>query len=506
MSNTNVKKEMKKIIYSFCVLMLVASSCSLNEEPKTSLTEEEVFSSEENIKLLVSGLYTQWRNTRQDRGALYLTLGTDEGKQGGQQVHENGTQAALDKYDGAMNPSNSTLTELWNKRWPIVSAAAKAVKYAKDPQLKGQACFVRAAVNFELAMLWGEIPIIDIDNMRESRQPLSDVYAGIIADLQFASEHLPATVDNKKFPTKGAAYALLGKVFMYAPEESGQRDFGAAITAFDQVIPNYTLLSNYADLFNTTLNQNSSESIYAFQFSNTWPDNNMAQHHAGSRAVADLDGQTYFGGYDLAMPTEYYAKTTEEGGVWEDGDTRQNASIRYDFTLPDGREPQITWTGQQDELEAHTKKFEDIRTQGVMGFWYSGGAMYYLRLADILLCKAECLNEEGQTATAVALVNSTVRTRAFGGVLSAENTWSSGMSQDEFRTKIMDERMRELGFENWRKMDLIRTGKFVELIKERNLWANENNTIADFHKRFPIPDIEIKQNELINEDDQNPGY
>jgi hypothetical protein len=46
----------------------------------------------------------------------------------------------------------------------------------------------------------------------------------------------------------------------------------------------------------------------------------------------------------------------------------------------------------------------------------------------------------------------------------------------------------------------------VELIKERNLWANENNTIADFHKRFPIPDIEIKQNELINEDDQNPGY
>lgn len=35
----------------------------------------------------------------------------------------------------------------------------------------------------------------------------------------------------------------------------------------------------------------------------------------------------------------------------------------------------------------------------------------------------------------------------------------------------MDERLRELCFEGWRRIDLLRTNKFVELIKERNRWA-----------------------------------
>ncbi|WP_026714917.1 RagB/SusD family nutrient uptake outer membrane protein [Flavobacterium daejeonense] len=492
-------------IYILFLLLFGFTSCSdfLDETPKTSLTEEEVYGKDENLELLISGLYTQWRNTRQDRSALYFTLGSDEGKQGGQQIQENNTQAALDKYNGALNASNSTLAGEWSKRWPVVSAAAKAVYYAKSDELKAQAAFIRASVCFDLVMLWGEIPIIDLKNMRESRQPLPDVYQFIIDDLKFASEHLPLTQQNKKIPTKGAAQALLGKVYLYAPVESGVRNYENAVAYFDMVIPNYSLLPNYADLFNTTLNQNSSESIYAFQFINQSPDNNMVQHHAGSRAVADLDSNTYFGGYDLALPTQYY-----HSDVWvgEDGDTRKTASIRYDFKLPDGRVPQITWTGQSDELEPHTKKFEDIRTQGKQNFWYCGGLIYYLRLADILLCKAECLNELGKTAEAVNLVNTTVRKRAYGGTLPAGKEWSSSLSKEEFRVKIMDERMRELGFEGWRRMDLIRTGNFVNYIKERNPWAKASGTIAEFHKWFPIPESEIKQNESINEEDQNPGY
>lgn len=501
---------MKKIVLFSTLLfwLLAVSSCSdfLVEEPKTQLTEEEVYGDEENIRLLISGLYTQWRNTKQDRGGFMFTLGTDEAKQGGQQVHENNIQAALDKYDGALNASNSSLAEQWNKRWPVITAAAKAVKYSTSDELKAQASFIRATLNFELAMLWGPIPIIDQEDMKEARQPLKDVFEFIIRDLEFAVQHLPEIQSDKKIPTKGAAQALLGKVYLYAPEESTLRDYSKALEYFDLAIPQYALIPNYADLFNTTLNQNSSEAIYAFQFVNMWPDNNMAQHHAGSRAVADLDGNTYFGGYDLALPTEYYYKDKADGGVWEPGDTRKAASIRYDFTLPDGREPTITWTGQSDELEPHIKKFEDIRTQGVQNFWYSGGLMYYLRLSDILLCKAECLNELGQTPDAVTLVNTTVRKRAFGGTLPLENTWSTGMSKDEFRSNIMDERMRELGFEGWRRMDLIRTGKLTALVSERNKWAKASGTISSFHTRYPIPESEIKQNEFINEEDQNPGY
>lgn len=488
--------------------LLTFNSCSnfLDERPKTTLTEEEVYSNEENIQLLISGLYTQWRNTKQDRGGFMFTLGTDEAKQGGQQVNENSVQAALDKYDGALNPSNSSLAEQWNKRWPVISAAAKAVFYAKSDELKAEAAFIRATLTFELAMLWGPIPIIDLDNMRESRQPLKDVFEFVIKDLEFAAEHLPETQTDKKIPTKGAAQALLGKVYLYAPEESTLRNYSKAIEYFDMVIPRYSLLTNYADLFDTRLNQNSSESIYSFQFVNRSPDNNMAQHHAGSRAVADLSGNTYFGGYDLILPTAYCHSDVANGGLWEPGDTRKLASMRYDFTLPDGRKPTITWTGQSDELEPHIKKFEDIRTQGIQNFWYSGGLIHYLRLSDILLCKAECMNEIGQTSQAVNLINTTVRTRAFGGALPAAYTWPAGMSQVEFRTNILNERMRELCFEGWRRMDLIRTGNLVNFVRERNPWAKQTGAISSFHTRYPIPESEIKQNEMINEEDQNPGY
>ncbi|MDB5119588.1 MAG: RagB/SusD family nutrient uptake outer membrane protein [Sphingobacteriales bacterium] len=495
-----------KIIIFIGIVVFTSCTKFLDEKPKTALTEEEVYSKEENIKLLVSGLYTQWRNTKQDRGGFIFTLGTDEGKQGGQQVNENNVQAGLDKYNGALNPTNSSLAEQWNKRWPVITAAAKAVHYAKTNELKAQAAFIRATLTFELAMLWGPIPIIDADNMRESRQPLKDVFEFIIKDLELAAQNLPETQQDKKIPTKFAALALLGKVYLYAPVESTVRDYNKAIQYFDMVIPKYALLNNYADLFDTRLNQNSSESIYAFQFVNIYPDNNMAQHHAGSRAVADVNSNTYFGGYDLMLPTAYCHKAVSDGGIWEPGDTRKAASIRYDFTLPDGRKPTITWTGQADELEPHIKKFEDIRTQGVQNFWNSGGLMYYLRLSDIILCKAECLNEIGQTAAAVNLVNTTVRARAFGGTLPAAYTWSPAMSDTQFRTNILDERMRELCFEGWRRMDLIRTGNLVPLVRERNPWAKQSNTISSFHTRYPIPESEIKQNELINEEDQNPGY
>ena len=501
---------MKKICLTYMALagLLAATSCSdfLDDKPKTQLTEEQVFGDEKNIELLVSGLYTNWRNTKQDRGGFMFTLGTDEAQQGGQQVRENSVQAALDKYDGQLNSFNSSLSEQWDKRWPVVVAAAKAVEYATSDELRAQASFIRATMNFELGMLWGPIPIIDLDDMRTGRQPIGEVFQFIVKDLEFAVANLPEKQSDPKIPTKGAAQALLGKVYMYAPVESGIRDFSKALEYFNLAIPKYSLVPNYADLFDARINLSNVETIYAFHFSNVYPDNNMCQHHTGSRAVADVDGNCYFGGYDLIVPTAHYSADVADGGVWEAGDSRKNASIRYDFTMPNGTKPGKSWTGMDDELGPHTRKYEDIRTQGVIGFWYSGGTIYYLRLADILLCKAECMNELGQTADAVNLVNSTVRTRAFGGTLPADKAWSAGMSQADFRVQILDERIRELGFEGWRRMDLIRTGNLVNYVKERNPWAKASGTISAYHTKYPIPNKEIQLNDLIEEKDQNVGY
>ena len=53
-------------------------------------------------------------------------------------------------------------------------------------------------------------------------------------------------------------------------------------------------------------------------------------------------------------------------------------------------------------------------------------------------------------------MNNQIRTRAWGGnFLPEDKKWNSGMSKDEFRDKVMDERLRELCFEGWRRIDLL---------------------------------------------------
>ena len=359
------------------------------------------------------------------------------------------------------------------------------------------------------------------------RQPLKTVWEYIINDFITATNNLPESYNSEpQRATVGAAWAMLGKAYMAAPEETGLRDFAKADECFKTIINmgRYELLNNYADLYRYD-NPNTKESLFELQFNNVYPDCNYWEFDCGSRACDSWFGQgCSFSGYDFLVPTPFAYKTVEEGGIWEDGDLRKEEALRYDFTYytnkysEDGTFEYVTpdlsktqWTGTTDELEPHIKKYEDDRTDilsglGINNMWNSGKNFSMIRYADILLLHAECLNELGQTSEAVQIVNNQIRTRAWGGNLPEDKKWNSGMSKDEFRDKVMDERLRELCFEGWRRIDLLRTNKFVELIKERNRWAKESGTIQDFHKRYPIPDTEIKTNDAFGPEDQNPGY
>lgn len=537
---------MKKVyVYiAECVLavsyMLNTSSCSdfLDVQPTGSLTEEQVFAKIDNVEPLVLGLYKSYRDCKAGRNGLMPYLGTDETQQGNFQLISSGDQAGMDKYNGQLNPTSTQVASIWNNRWPAVVSASKAI-YAlgmttEDPQraaqLMGEACFIRGMLMYELSMYWGEIPVIDMSKTAElglGRQPLKTVWQYIISDFTTAANNLPDSYNSEpQRATSGAALAMLGKAYMSAPEETGLRNFSKADDCFKKIIATgrYKLLDKYADLFRYD-NPNSAESLFELQFNNVWPDCNYWEFDCGSRACDSWFSQgCSFSGYDFLVPTPFVYKTVDNGGIWEDGDLRQNTALRYDFTYytnkysNDGSYQYVTpdlsktqWTGTTDELDPHIKKYEDYRTDilsglGINNMWNSGKNFAMIRYADILLSHAECLNELGQTADAVQVVNDNVRKRAWGGNLPDNKKWNSGMSQDDFRVKIMDERMRELCFEGWRRIDLLRMNKFVELVKERNKWAHESGTIQDFNKRYPIPDTEIKTNDAFTPDDQNPGY
>ncbi|MFT3739650.1 MAG: RagB/SusD family nutrient uptake outer membrane protein [Breznakibacter sp.] len=532
-----MKNKKIDILAFFAVFMISFSSCSdfLDEMPKSSLTTQQVFTNLEILEPTVDGLYTSYRDAKAGRAGLVFTmLGLDETKQGIVQMTD-ASQSGLDYYDGMLNATSSQIAEMWGRRWPTVNTAARCIRgleqlsqtetnetvQGRIKLLRANACFMRAMSMFELAMYWGEVPVVEIEDLDEtdidmSRKPLSIVWKQIFDDLTYASENLDAGKQTGPRATRGAALAMLGKLSLYAAAESGYRDYEKAIGYFE-ALTDYGLETSYATLFDEygKVEFNSKESVYEIDYKCNSSGPNYWQWDMGSRTLANLGESCYIGGYDVALPTEYAHKMKSEGGVWEEGDLRRNVSIRFDFTYRGQAFTVPSWGA--DELDPHVKKWEDRRldrftpaaqaTDATSGrsFYWSGKNYMFVRYADILLCYAECLNERGRTDEAIGIVNQ-VRRRAWGGTLPADKAWS-GLSQEQFRIDIMDERIRELCFEGWRRMDLIRTGNFVKLIKERNPWAKQKGAISDFHVRWPIPESEIKNNPYMEmEKDQNSGY
>lgn len=531
-------KNIKINILLIAVFCISLSACTdfLDEMPKTALTPQQVYTDLKILEPTVDGLYISYRGAKRGRdGFTFTLLGLDEAKQGIVQMMD-ASQSGLDNYGGMLNGTSSQIAAMWGKRWSTINIAAQSIRGLEILSetttdsitldnirlLRANACFMRAMSMFEMAMYWGEVPVIEIEDLDNpdvdmSRRSLNEVWTQIFNDLTYASLYLASGRQTGQRATKGAAIAMLGKLYVYAPAESGFRDFSKAAGYFEQIIPNYSLEANYGTLFDEwgKLEFNSNESIFELDFICNQTSPNHWQWDMGSRTLANLGESCYIGGYDVALPTEYAYNMKSGGGVWEDGDLRKDISIRYDFTYRGQSFTIPSWGA--DELDPHIKKWEDRRldkfstpaqavdaTNG-RSFYWSGKNYIFIRFADVLLCYAECLNELNRTSEAVQIVNQ-VRRRAWGGTLPADKEWQ-GLSQEQFRIDILDERMRELCFEGWRRMDLIRTGKFVELIRERNPWAKAQGSIQEFHMRWPIPESEIKNNPYMDmSTDQNPGY
>ena len=129
-----------------------------------------------------------------------------------------------------------------------------------------------------------------------------------------------------------------------------------------------------------------------------------------------------------------------------------------------------------------------------------GSSIINLRLADILLLKAEAYAALGQTAQAAALVN---QVRARVGLAAI----SSSLSQEQMKAAVLKERRLELAFEGFRWFDLVRNDKAIETMNSLNArdtgrlkqtYSLNENTVL-----YPIPQTELENNKKLT---QNPGY
>ncbi|HBL74145.1 MAG: glycan metabolism protein [Bacteroidetes bacterium GWF2_42_66] len=119
--------------------------------------------------------------------------------------------------------------------------------------------------------------------------------------------------------------------------------------------------------------------------------------------------------------------------------------------------------------------------------------MYYLRLAETYLLRAEAYLGKGDKLNAASNIN-VVRERSHASPIS---------SNEVTLDYILDERARELVYEEQRRITLCRTGKLVERVRKYN--DLNSDEIKDFHNLWPIPQTEIEANKDVVIE-QNPGY
>ena len=115
-----------------------------------------------------------------------------------------------------------------------------------------------------------------------------------------------------------------------------------------------------------------------------------------------------------------------------------------------------------------------------------------LRYADVILMKAEALNELNDLDGAVTELNK-IRTRARNG--DGTGPWvetgfpenlTTALGQDGLRDAILYERTIELAFEGHRWFDLARTNRLISTLQ------SQGKAIQEKHKLFPIPDSQNK--------------
>ncbi len=359
----------------------------------------------------------------------------------------------------------------------------------RQDHLVAEAHFIRAMMYFEGVRLFGDVPLIlnetvDLEDAIVPRSAASEVYDAIVNDLEWSRDHLSTTYRvGKGRPTPMACTALLSKVYL----ERG--DYDMAAQEAQTVIESgpYNLFNDYADIFKIA-NANSQEIIFAVNYSGTLSQGfKPNQYHVRLLPSGlNMNGEGPENAFGWERPTQQLY----DGFVPQD--RRRDVTFITSYTYSDG----TTVT-----FDPHIGKFWDQEAEPRGN--NTDSDVIYLRLADIMLIYAEALNEinGAPNATAYEMINAVRRRARFNGTVEQNILPDlSGLSYDQFRDALLQERQWEFVMEGQRYHDLVRMGKLVETVQNS---GKLNVNPQDFHKLLPIPQRERGLNPELT---QNTGY
>jgi tetratricopeptide (TPR) repeat protein len=401
-------------------------------------------------------------------------------------------------------PENAGVLDLWRGPFPGILRCNlvldKVPAINMDETLKnrvlGEAKFLRGHYYFILVRFFGDVPLIlkplyPGDDLRPARTPKAQVYEQIIQDLQDAANLLPPSEQYSGADvgraSKGAALGMLAKVYLTLGQWQKVVDYADQVKTLG-----YALNEKYEQNFNPGI-ENTKESLFEVQYASDgkfdfWSNENQSSWLSTFTGPRNAD--MVAGGWGWNQPTQEFVN------AYEAGDLRKDVTILYEGGPKfDGKDykKNVSMTGY------NLRKFLVPKS---IAATYDNSPMNFpvLRYADVLLMKAEALNELGKTTD--AQVSSSDPNATLNKVrLRAGLPDVSGLSQAALRDKILHERRMELAFEGQRWFDLIRVNNGQYGLSFLHSIGKTNATTK--HLLLPIPQQERDVNPNLT---QNPGY
>jgi hypothetical protein len=398
---------------------------------------------------------------------------------------------------------NSQITSYWTLNYRGISNAnqviakvgqipSSAISDTDKNQIIAEARFLRAYYHLKLILNFEKIKLRDkyITDQKDLSILLSnrtEAWDFITSELKAVADILPASQPQEKTgrATSGAANSYLGFAYLTrAYEETAQKQahLTASLSAIDKV-QGYSLVKDYVSMFNGT-NKNSPESIFELQFSENTAngaDYRVALHYW--MAASEL------GGWDEILPTTMLMNEfKKEGKIAATGnyDSRLYSNIFFkDPYFNDSNNPRIfgdTYDNKFGSLDKPVFRKYLPPTQELMNAEFTGLNVPLMRYSNVLLMKAEVLNELARTSEAIPYINQ-VRQRA-------DMPDMIGNTYDLVKSQIEHERIIEFPLENFRFYDLRRWGKTksaLNAVGRTGFDPAKNNF-------YPVPLTEIQNN------------
>lgn len=508
-----IKRAPKRLL-SMVAFAAILTSCNFLERQPFDKVDPTVEVTDEVARTMANACY----RTLQSSNMYNQRIWTLDIVAGNSNVGAGGGTDGLETVQAANFTTlsdNGMALYMWRSPWVGIGQcniliqsmeSAEGLSEAVRNQCLGEALFLRAHYYFILVRLYGAVPtrLTPYEpgtSTAIARDKIENNYKNIISDLKHAAELLPMKQEYARKDlgraTREACLTELANVYLtlaghnLSLDGMNRQDYYEAIADLCTEIENmgYDLEScRYEDNFCATIH-NGPESIFEVQFSGNkeydfWGNN--PQSSWLSTFMGPRNSDFVAGSWGWNQPTEEFVQQ------YEDGDLRKDITIFYEGCP--------TWDpqGVNKEYKAsysntgyNVRKFLVTKTISP-DFNTSPANFVVYRFADVLLMKAEALNEI-RPAEAYAAIN---RVRRRAGLPDL-----AGLSQEEMKLAIIHERRMEFAFEGHRWFDMIRIDDgqyavdFLHSIGKTN--ATKDRLI------FPIPQTERDANPLMG---QNPGY